>query len=62
MVDYVYYVYTYNYDALRQKASGTNQSNLNLQKIKETLIPLPPLAEQQRIVSRLRELLDELPA
>ena len=57
MVDYVYYYFQYNYDVLRKKAEGTSQPNLNLQKIKETYIPLPPLAEQKRIVARLEELL-----
>ena len=57
MVEYVYYYFQYNYDVLRKKAEGTSQPNLNLQKIKETIIPLPPIAEQRRIVARLEELL-----
>ena len=56
-VDYVFFFFTYNYVQLRSKADGSNQPNLNLNKIKETLIPLPPLAEQKRIVVRLNELL-----
>jgi type I restriction enzyme S subunit len=42
---------------LRKKAEGTSQPNLNLSKIKETLIPLPPLAEQNSIVAKLEEIL-----
>ena len=63
VIDYVYYFFQYNYAILRKKAEGTSQPNLNLQKIKEIIIPLPPIAEQQRIVDRLNELLsmcDEL--
>lgn len=62
-VDYVYFFFTHNYAQLRSQAGGSNQPNLNLNKIKETLIPLPPLAEQKRIVDRINELLavcDEL--
>ena len=57
MVDFVYFYFQYNYEILRKKAEGTSQPNLNLQKIKETLIPLPPLAEQKRIVTKIEELL-----
>ena len=56
-VEYVYHCFQYNYELLRKKAEGTSQPNLNLQKIKETLLPLPPLAEQKRIVAKLEELL-----
>jgi type I restriction enzyme S subunit len=62
-VDYVFFFFKHNYVQLRSQAGGSNQPNLNLNKIKETLIPLPPLAEQKRIVKRLSELLaacDEL--
>lgn len=57
LVSYVYYCYLFNYEVLRKKAEGTSQPNLNLSKIKETIIPLPPLAEQKRIVAKLEEIL-----
>ena len=38
-------------------AAGGAQPNLNVGKIKNTIIPLPPLAEQQRIVTKVKELL-----
>lgn len=44
------------YDEIRQKSAGGAQPNLNVQKIKETAIPLPPLLEQQRIVEKVQEL------
>ena len=45
-------------DIIISNSSGsTNQKELNLEIIKNFLIPLPPLAEQQRIVARLEELL-----
>lgn len=57
LISYVYYCFLFNYEVLRKKAEGTSQPNLNLGKIKETLIPFPPLAEQKRIVAKLEEIL-----
>lgn len=38
-----------NYEDIRRLSSGGVQPNLNLSIIKRTLLPLPPLPEQQRI-------------
>jgi type I restriction enzyme S subunit len=60
---YVLMVLKEKYEELRGLAAGGAQPNLNVGKIKETLIPLPPKPEQQRIVNRvdvLRALCDEL--
>jgi type I restriction enzyme S subunit len=43
------------YEEIRELAAGGAQPNLNLSKIKETRLPLPPLSEQQRIVAKLDE-------
>lgn len=45
------------YDEIREEAAGGAQPNLNVGKIKSTLIPLPPLAEQSRIVAQVEKLL-----
>jgi type I restriction enzyme S subunit len=45
------------YDEIREEAAGGAQPNLNVGKIKTTLISLPPLAEQHRIVAKVDELL-----
>ena len=54
---YIKYFCKYNYNNIRTQSSGTSQPNLNLSKISNMLVPLPPLAEQRRIVARLEELM-----
>lgn len=56
-INYVFYFFQNYYDNLRALAHGGNQPNLNLQKIKDVLIPLPPLAEQKRIADVLERVL-----
>jgi type I restriction enzyme, S subunit len=51
--DYVKLFFLKNYDDIRRLSSGGVQPNLNLSHIKATLIPLPPLAEQSRIVAEV---------
>lgn len=42
-----------NYEQTRKAASGGNQPNLNLTKVREIPVHLPPLAEQQQIVAEV---------
>lgn len=42
-----------NYEDIRRLSSGGVQPNLNLSIVRDTLFPLPPLAEQHRIVSEV---------
>ena len=61
--DYVKLVFEKSYDEIRELSAGGAQPNLNVGKVKATLIPLPPLGEQNRIVTSvnaLRDLLTEL--
>lgn len=61
--EYLKLFYKKFYREIRLLAEGGAQPNLNLLKIKKTLIPLPPLAEQKRIVEKvgkLMKLCDEL--
>ncbi|MEX2167679.1 MAG: restriction endonuclease subunit S [Pirellulales bacterium] len=46
-----------NYDEVRALSAGGAQPNLNVQKIKEVLVPLPPVTEQHRIVAKVDELM-----
>jgi type I restriction enzyme, S subunit len=52
---YLKLVFEKSYDELREEAAGGAQPNLNVGKIKSKLIPLPPLAEQRRIVERFED-------
>jgi type I restriction enzyme S subunit len=51
-----YFLMSYKTQFIRQGAGGA-QPNISREKIVKTLIPLPPLAEQHRIVERLEQLL-----
>ena len=41
-------------------ATGTAQKTVSLKSLRNMLIPLPPLAEQKRIVKKIREILPSL--
>ncbi|MCI7765452.1 restriction endonuclease subunit S [Helicobacter sp.] len=53
--EYFYYLFSSNfmYSFLSSQASGTTVKNLNIDKLKNIEIPLPPLKEQGRIVGIL---------
>ena len=46
-----------SYDELRSHAAGGAQPNLNVGKIASTVVPVPPLPEQNRIVSKVVEIM-----
>lgn len=55
-IDFVYYYLLSQYQEFRKESSGGNQPNLNLSKIKQWSIELPPSKEQQEIVRRVEQL------
>lgn len=60
---YVYYWLYSQYEITRKTGSGNNQKALNKALVESLLIPLPPLAEQERImeeVERRLSVIDEL--
>lgn len=52
---YMKLFHNWNYNNLRKEAAGSAQPNLNLNIIQNTLIPLPPLSEQKRIVAAIEK-------
>jgi type I restriction enzyme S subunit len=54
---YIKYFFCKIYDEIRLLAEGAAQPNLNVGKIKNTLVPLPPLREQIRIVAKIDQLM-----
>ncbi len=53
---YIKYYFKKIYDEIRELAAGGAQPNLNLQKVKDTIISLPPFVEQQRITNKVDDL------
>lgn len=54
---YIKLFFLKSYDEIRSHAAGGAQPNLNVGKISSTVIPLPPLTEQHRIVTKVDELM-----
>ena len=60
--EYLYTILTSNevYAQFSRLATGSTVKNLNIDRIKEVVIPLPPLPTQHQIVSRIESLFAEL--
>lgn len=62
MLYYIFYVINsayFHYD-VSHKGDGSAQSNLKLEHVREMLIPLPPIEEQQRIVDKINEIMPKI--
>jgi type I restriction enzyme S subunit len=57
MQQYIKLLLKKQYDEMRLLSAGGAQPNLNVQKIKDLHVPLPPLEEQRRISSKVEELM-----
>ena len=57
--DFLYNLLSSGYiaNSFTKAASGAVVQNLNSEKVRELLIPLPPLAEQKRIVAKIDQLM-----
>lgn len=59
---YLFHALTNVVDSLYAKAHGSGMVHVTKKKFEETLIPLPPLAEQRRIVAQLDAVMQKLEA
>ena len=58
--EYIYYAIQSNRKNLQEQSAGGAQKNINQKIVNSLLIPLPPLAEQKRIVAKIEELFAEI--
>lgn len=61
-VDYLYYLLSsgFLYGQFTEKASGSTVDNLNIEKVNSSIIPLPPLSEQERIADKISAILNDI--
>ena len=57
-INFLYFILKHIKDFINQLGKGTSQLNINQQVLKKTLIPLPPLEEQKKIVKKIEELFE----
>lgn len=60
--EYLYYFLWSEYEHVRKRGSGGNQPALNRSRVEEIAFPLPPLAEQRRIVAEVERHLSVIQA
>ena len=58
--EYLYYFFAAIAKTLKELGRGTTIKYISREKFENMLIPLPPLAEQQRIVAKIEELFEQI--
>mgnify|MGYP006236520735 CR=1 FL=1 len=59
--DYLYYLLSsrYVYNSFKASTQGAVVQNLNIDKVKSTIIPIPPLEEQNEIIEKIEFLIQK---
>lgn len=60
--DFLYYLLSsqYMYNQFCKKASGATVDNLNIDKVADAIVPIPPVEEQMRIVEQIEKIYQQL--
>jgi type I restriction enzyme S subunit len=58
--EYLYYFFLADKLKIKQATTGSTMIHVSMENMKPRLIPLPPLAEQHRIVEKIEQLLGEI--
>ena len=58
--EYLYYFFLADKIKIKQSTTGSTMIHVSMENMKPRLIPIPPLAEQHRIVEKLEEVLGEI--
>ena len=58
--EYIYYTIQANRNNLQEQSAGGAQKNINQRIVNNLIIPIPPLAEQKRIVAKIEQLFKEV--
>ena len=55
--DYLFFFFLYDKTQVLSSTTGSTMAHVSMENMKPRFIPIPPLSEQQRIVSKIEELL-----
>ena len=58
--EYLYYFFLADKSRIKQSTTGSTMIHVSMENMKPRLIPLPPLAEQKRIVEKIEQLMGEI--
>ena len=58
--DYLFYFFLIDKESIKSATTGSTMVHVSMENMKPRLLPLPPLAEQHRIVAKIEELFAEI--
>ena len=58
--DYLYYFFLIDREKIKGSTTGSTMIHVSMENMKPRLIPIPPLAEQKRIVEKIEQLFKEI--